>query len=326
MHSVEYQNIKYLALENESVLETLLRNQIEVSYSCQSGICQSCILRMSEGEIPSESQKGLSTTHKEEKTILACVCKPINDVKIEQTSAPRKIINAKVIFKELAAENIVILKIKPEENFQYKPGQFIHLINNNFSRCYSLASHPTFSNELELHIRIAPNGLMSNWIFNDLKINDTIKIAGPHGYCYYSNENKNQNILLIAVGTGLAPLKGILKDTFFNNHQKEIHLIHGAIKTSGLYLLEELFDISALNKNFIFHPCALNNDDNHKLVHNTSIEKYIEEKFPDLSNWTVFICGNESFVKETEQQVFLQGANLNNIYSDAFVDRNQFKK
>ena len=322
MRTVEYENKKYLIQENETVLDSLLRNDIMIPYSCQNGICQSCLMHVVEGNIPNESQKGLPKAFQEENCFLSCICKPTENIKIERISSNSQILNATVITIEKKSDHILILKLKCHEDFKYKPGQFINLINDkNLSRSYSLASHPDITSNLELHIKRSPNGKMSNWIFDELKIGDHIKIAGPHGFCFYTENCNDKPILLIGVGTGLSPLIGIQQDAMIKKHNGEIHLIHGSLHSSGIYLKNELCEIEKTNKNFKFHPCAFNVEQNVSGIHSTTIQSYLEKNFPDLSNWEIFICGNEEFVREIEQQAFLQGANFENIHSDAFVEK-----
>lgn len=251
MLTIEFENNKYLIQENESVLNTLLRNNVLIPYSCQSGICQSCLMKVQEGALPSDSQKGLSEEYCEEKNFLACICKPTENLKIERASNSAQILNASVKAIELKSDEILILKLKCDEDFNYKPGQFINIINeNNLSRSYSLASHPNTTSLLEFHIRRCSMGKMSNWIFESLKLNDKIKIAGPNGYCFYSEKYKNKPLLLIGVGTGLSPLVGILQDAFYKSHAGEIHLVHGALNNKGLYYRKELLSYKEINNKF----------------------------------------------------------------------------
>jgi NAD(P)H-flavin reductase/ferredoxin len=321
MITVEYNNKKYLVNNNDSVLKTLLKNESFIPYSCQNGICQSCIMKVVEGNIPKESQKGLSENQIEENNFLPCICKPKENIKIDSTSSHSKIYDAEIKNIIKKTEDIIILTITCADPLNYKPGQFINLINDkNISRSYSLASHPELSTDLELHIKLCSHGIMTNWIFNDLKIRDKLKIAGPNGYCYYTQKCKQKPLLLICVGTGLSPILGILKEALFQKHENEIHLIHGSYRSSGLYLFEEIKNIQKKNNHLTFYPCAIEIDDHNQEVQKESIQTLIENKFPDLSNWEIFICGSEEFVKEMEQQCFLQEAELDSIHSDAFVE------
>jgi NAD(P)H-flavin reductase len=126
---------------------------------------------------------------------------PTENIKIDSTSGYSKIYDAEIknIIKKTA--DIIILIIKCNESLNYKPGQFINLINDkNISRSYSLASHPEISADLELHIKLCPHGMMTNWIFNELKIKDRLKIAGPNGYCYYTLKCKQKTFITYYCG------------------------------------------------------------------------------------------------------------------------------
>src|SRR4051794_22274265 len=84
MPSINYEGRCYSALENESVLDTLLRNNVPVTNSCRAGVCGSCMLRAAGGVVPARAQSGLKETLKANGYFLSCLCRPESDLEIAQ--------------------------------------------------------------------------------------------------------------------------------------------------------------------------------------------------------------------------------------------------
>lgn len=68
--------------KGENVLECLLRGGQRIPHSCKEGVCQSCIMKLADGEVPEKAQNGLKTTLKQQKYFLACQCYPVSDIEI----------------------------------------------------------------------------------------------------------------------------------------------------------------------------------------------------------------------------------------------------
>lgn len=302
--------------ENETVLDALLRQGVEVPNSCKAGACQCCIMRAVEGDIPPEAQVGLKPTLKEQGYFLSCSCRPTGPLKLESAGESLHFPTQITALEDLGAAVMrVHLAIPP--NFSYRSGQFLTLISpDGVARSYSLASLPE-EDTLELHIRKIPGGHMSTWIFEQAKVGDTVTIAGPAGDCFYTQDAAEQPLLLVGTGTGLAPLFGILKDALKRGHKGKISLFHGALEPNGLYHRELLANYAGEFHNFEYHPCVLRNGDD--TVHTGEIDKIILQHYPSLQGWRGYICGNPDLVKMLRKKFFLSGMSMKDITADAFL-------
>jgi NAD(P)H-flavin reductase len=93
-------------------------------------------------------------------------------------------------------------RLRLPQPFAYRAGQYITLKRGDgLSRSYSLASLPT-DETLELHVRLAPHGRMSGWLFNEAREGDAIMLRGPAGDCFYTTGKIDQPMLLVGTGTG----------------------------------------------------------------------------------------------------------------------------
>ncbi len=300
--------------EEESVLDCLLRHEIEVNYGCQAGVCQSCLLQ-SEGEVPEQAQKGLKETLRVQNYFLACQCQPQHDLVIKRPVQEN--FQAEVISLEHLTPEVVRLRLSIPEDFQYRPGQFLNLFHEGQSRSYSLASLP---NEpfLELHVRRVPGGLFSQWIFQDLTRGKRVEMSAAQGECFYTPGRAGQPLLMIGTGTGLAPLYGIARDALAQGHRGPIRLYHGSSIPEGLYLQAELRELMARYSNFSYVACQSRGPVADGVRAGRAVEIALQEE-RDLKGWRVFLCGNPEMVKAAQRGCFLAGASVQDIYSDPFL-------
>lgn len=221
MAAVTYDGAACPASPGESVRETLLRNGVPISNCCRADACQACLLRASAGTLPEQSQQGLKETLARQGYFLSCLCRPEGDLTIEPPGGLD--MPATIASLERLSPTVLRARIRPTKDFAYRPGQFITLRRDDgLARSYSLANLPD-EETLELHIRRAPRGRMSGWLFPG---------------------KPEQPLLLVGTGTGLAPVAGICKDAISHGHTGTIHIFHGALNPEGLYLQDELSSLA----------------------------------------------------------------------------------
>jgi len=318
MPTINFEGQDFICEENETVLECMTRNGMLIPSSCQSGACQTCMIRALEGTPPAEAQNGLKDTLKQQNYFLACICKPTEDMTIGLSEvAPRHTV--KLIGKDALNESVVRLRLQKPDGFSYKSGQFINLMrtSDDLTRSYSLASTPE-EDFLELHIKHVPDGKMSGWIFDSLQVGDEVAFFGPAGDCFYVPGSPEQPLLLVGTGTGLAPLYGILRDVLSQQHSGSIHLFHASLAAPGLYLEQKLRDLAAENSHFTYTPCVLHGDVPEG-GQQGNIADIPAAELGSLSGYRVFLCGDPPIVNALRQKVFLAGASMQDIFSDPFV-------
>jgi len=164
---------------------------------------------------------------------------------------------------------------------------------------------------------------MTNWIFSQFNIGDSVDFQGPIGECFYTSADPNCQINLIGTGTGAAPLIGILKDALKSGHKGAIVFYHGASAIEGLYLHDELLEIERNNNNFSYRPCLSSEDlteSDPKINHGYCNEIALNE-ITASSETLLFLCGNPDMVNQTRKKAFLAGIASKNIYVDPFEYR-----
>jgi NAD(P)H-flavin reductase len=228
-------------------------------------------------------------------------------------------VNATLIEKQRLAPDIMRLRVQSQTELAYFAGQFINLQRDDgLTRSYSIANRPNSGQVLEFHIRRLPQGQFSNWVHDVLEIGDNLKLSSAQGHCYYFPQNSGQPLLLIATGTGLAPLYGIILDALHQGHTGNIELFHGSRNPDGLYLVEELQSLSEQYPNFHYTACL---SAEHEGVDYT-LGRAHEVAFADKKNlkgWRVYLCGHPEMVRDGQKTAYIKGASLKDIYTDAFV-------
>ncbi len=318
MHKIDFQGKNYQCRESETILQVFMRHSITVPFSCGNGICHVCLQRCENGLIPLKAQNGLRETLKEKGYFLTCKCIPENDMKI---TLPRDadLFNRAVVYKkELLAPDVCRLLLEPATQLYYHAGQFINIRNQQGKmRSYSLSSVPQEDYFLEIHVKRVSNGVMSNWIFDELSENDELEFQGAVGSNYYVSGEQHQPLLLIGTGTGLSPLLGIVRDALSSGHTGPVHLYHGSRHSHGLYLQSTLKQLSERHDNF--HPVA--SVSGHATPGNYRVGRANDialADHTDLKGWRIYLCGHPKMVEDMQQATQAVGANPLNIHADPF--------
>ncbi len=300
------------------MLAALLRQGAPVSYSCRNGVCLTCMLRSTAGQVPERAQEGLRDALRFDGYFLACVCQPTRDLDIVVPDDAAVYGRAIVRLVEHLAPTVCRVIFEPATALYYRAGQFINLRRGDgLVRSYSLASVPRLDRLLEFHVKRLPGGEMSNWIFDELRLGDALDISGPNGKCFYVPGEPEQDFLMIGNGTGLAPLIGIARDALHSGHTGEIRLYHGSRHAEGLYLADTLREIAAKHANFHYIPC-LSGDGAPPGPRAGRAGAVAFADHPDLTGWRVFLCGYPAMVHAGKKTAYLAGASTADIYGDPF--------
>lgn len=327
MVQVEFNQQVFSADNGLSLLNALAQQGVNLPQGCRSGVCQACLVQITQGVIPPAAQAGLSPQQKSQGLAMACVClisAPLT-AQTPQIHAARH--DSRLLQRRWLKGDILQLHLsKP---FDYQAGQFVRLFPQEptnephsnepqaeVGRCYSLASLPA-EEHLELHIRVLPEGRVSR-LLADLAVGSKVQLQGPMGRCFYQAQSLQQPLLLAAIGTGMAPILGVARAAVNAGHQGPIYCVLGAKEESGLYPLPGLHQVAAAGN--IQLTYIVQQPGNHSDTYEIGdIYSKIRTLLPDMRGVQAYICGAPSFVQRLKKQCFLAGASLNEIFSDAFL-------
>ena len=309
---------------DETIFQSAVNHDITLSHSCLNGRCSECKVKVVSGDfLMLSTQEGLTDKEVQEGYCLSCITKPLSDLELEDVSFTEgvlpevKTVPAKISSLEFLSEDVVkvTLRTPPNKSLDFLAGQYIDLSVKGIKRSYSISSTPSDS-KIELLIKNYTGGQFSNYLFNEAKVNDLLRIEGPKG-TYILPKGIPQNLIFISTGTGIAPnlslIKSALKDGKVRSGQ--IILIHGQ-RTSKehIYSIEE----------------ALNGIEIIKCNSRESVEGYfqgyVQEAVKglnlDFSKSLVFACGNPQMIKHLKKQMASLGLEEKNFKSDVFVPSN----
>lgn len=320
--NLAYDGEVYPIDEGTSALDTLLDQGVEVPHSCKSGVCQSCLVEVTSGHPTESSQAGLKATFKARNYVLACCLYAKEDLGISLPNAEDSEVAASIIKMEALNRNVLRLCLKPHDEFEAIPGQYLTLITpQGLARSYSVANLPDKDGFIELHIRILPDGRLGNWLLHDAKPWLEVKLRGPAGECFYVAEDESDNdfpMVLAGTSTGLAPLYGIIRDALGKGHKGTIDLFHGALQVEDLYLVNELHDLSKAHDNFCYTPCVMNGEEGDFYTCG-DIQELVVANISGKKDARLYLCGAPDLVNAMKKKAFLSGVASKHIFHDAFL-------
>ncbi len=316
MVALTYGDRRIDVAEGETVLSALLRAGVHPPNSCRAGVCHKCVHRAIDGDVPAAAQEGLSDARKSMGYFLPCVCVPKTPLTIVLPDDAGPLVDAVVRSIERLAPDIMRLRVETEPSFTYRPGQFLEFVAEpDLKRHYSLASHPEEDNFLEMHIRLHENGRMSRHLSQRLAPAAKVHIAGPSGACFYAGVDLDQPLVLIAAGTGLAPVWGVLRDALRRGHRGPIRLYHGAREARSLYLADDIEALTKSRDNLAYRACVLDPD----AAHGGDLVATVVSNETGLKESAFFLCGGEKLIRRLKRELFMKGASLSQIRSDMFT-------
>jgi NAD(P)H-flavin reductase/ferredoxin/truncated hemoglobin YjbI len=320
MSRIVYEGRTYESREGEKVLDALLRHGQSPPFSCRNGSCLVCLQRCVRGAPTEASQRALRPSLRKAGYFLPCRCVPSGDIEM---APPRSadLFSPAVVQDKRIVGDVCRLFVEPATSVYYHAGQFVNVRRpDGLTRSYSLASLPTEDSYLELHVKRLPGGAMSEWIFDQLRVGDEIDFHGPNGGCYYVPGSQDQNLLLVANGTGAAPLYGVLRDALHVGHQGRICFFHGSRTARGLYLHDELAAVARAHPSFSYVPCV-SGDEVPPGYARGRADRLALERCRDLHGWRVFVAGLPQMVATVQREALRAGCAPSEIHADPYDTR-----
>jgi CDP-4-dehydro-6-deoxyglucose reductase len=211
----------------------------------------------------------------------------------------------------------MFIKLPASERLQFLPGQYIDiLLEDGRHRSFSIANSPQNDDFLELHIRFVEKGLFTTKVFNSMQNKDLLRIEGPHG-SFFFHEDSNKDILLMAGGTGFAPIKGIIEHLISEEVTRPIYLYWGVRSEADLYMLELAEKWVAERDNIQFVPVLSDADDNWS-GRTGYVHEAVLSDFDDLSVFDIYTCGPPAMIQSAEKSFQEKGMKKEQFFYDSF--------
>lgn len=296
------------------------------------GTCAYCKARVLEGGgpvLPTETPY-LSSQDLENHIRITCQVKVKETVRVE---VPDELLNIRQYHvRVLALENLTphirLVRLQmpaASEGFRFKPGQYVQLevpkykstIGPEF-RAYSIASASHEPEVLDLVIGRVEGGAVSTYVHDYLKTGDVVNIRGPFGDFWLRDSERP--VLLIATGTGLAPLRSMLFQIERDRIARSVTLFFGARTRDDLFFFEELREVEKRLPNFHFVPTLSRPAQGDAWEGEVGrVTRLIDEQIPEGAQMDVYICGAPEMVQSCMELLEKKGVPSDRILFDMFA-------
>ena len=292
-----------------NLLDALNQAGVAVPYSCRAGSCHACLVRC-QGDLQDNQPDALSPAQRQDGWRLACQCQVVADLQVEAFDPLRDGLPATVLSVDWLNPTVLRLRLQPERSLRYRAAQHLVLWAGSIARPYSLASLPQDDPFLEFHIDCRLPGEFSD-AARQFKAGDSLRLGELRGGALqYDPDWQSRPLWLLASGTGLGPLWGVLREALRQDHQGPIRVIHLAHDADGHYLAEPLTQLAAA------HP-------------NVTVELWTAAGSTDalaqlrlVSRQTLaLLCGHPASVEAFSKRLFLAGLPRNQLLADVFLPR-----
>ena len=314
---------------NETVLEAALNQGYMLPYSCRGGTCGSCIGKVLAGDITyaGETPPGISEHEQSEGKALLCQAlarsdlvieaKEINAVRdIEVKTLPCRVVDIRQLAPDVIRLN---LKLPANERLQFLAGQYIDIIlRDGRRRSFSLANPPHADEYLELHVRLVPKGEFTGFVFQGMREKAILRFQGPLGY-FFLREDSRFPIIMMAGGTGFAPIKSILEHAFQIGVTRPIHFYWGARARRDLYQHELAEAWVEKYPNFRYTPVlseALAEDQ--WQGRSGWVHEAVADDYPKLGAYEVYMSGPPPMINAAKKVFRSQGLEDDRLFYDSF--------
>jgi CDP-4-dehydro-6-deoxyglucose reductase, E3 len=320
---------RFTVEEGESILDGALRQGYRFPYGCRSGNCGACKSRLISGQVDYRGAaiSGLGEHQAAGSFALLCQAHPRSDLIIEvqeigsMGQIPIRTLPCRVAKKQQLSHDVMglWLKLPRTERLQFLAGQYVDILHKDGSRrSFSLANSPYDDEFLELHIRYYPGGRFAHYVFTELQPNELLRIRGPLGN-FVLNQTSQAPMILVAGGTGFAPIKGIVQHTLIERLTRPIHLYWGVRARRDLYM-DELARTWAETYSHIRYTPVFSEPlpEDSREVRRDFVHQAVLEDFADLSGYEVYASGPPVMVEAVRTHLLVRGLAADKLYSDGF--------
>lgn len=325
----------FVAQAGEAILSAGIRQGIGLPYGCKDGACGSCKCKLIEGRVvhrPHQS-KALSEAEAANGFILTCCGVPQTDLILESRQVtelgalPIKRMPTRVMRLERASPDVMLLTLQlpASDGFAYRAGQYIEFIlRDGTRRSYSMANAPagaaSTGAKLELHIRHMPGGRFTDHVFTTMLEKEILRAEGPFG-SFFLREDSSKPMVLLASGTGFAPVKALIERMQQQGIQRAATLYWGGRRPRDLYMNDWVRAKLTEMPNLRYVPVVSDALAEDGWTGRTGfVHQAVLQDFPSLVDHQVYACGAPIVVDSARQAyTSLAGLPAEEFFADAFT-------
>jgi CDP-4-dehydro-6-deoxyglucose reductase len=313
----------------ESVLAGALRAGIHLPHSCRRGSCQSCRARIVVGSVhyPEGRPSGLSAS--EEAAGYALLCQAhastpglvvdVEELALGDDVRIHRVPSRVERFERLAHDVMALyLKLPPVIRFRFVAGQYLDVVREGRRHSFSIASPPHDATPIELHVRHVPGGELTDWVFEGLEAGALLRIEGPLGG-FYLREESTRPILMMAGGTGFAPIKSMLRHLHEAGPARPVHFYWGVRAARDLYADALLTRWMSEHDGFRYTPVLSEPTSADAWRGRTGwVHEALVHDYPDLSGFELYMAGPPQMIEAAKVAFARHGLPREHLHFDSF--------
>jgi CDP-4-dehydro-6-deoxyglucose reductase/ferredoxin-NAD(P)+ reductase (naphthalene dioxygenase ferredoxin-specific) len=311
----------------DTILSSLLRAGIAFPFSCQAGNCGTCKCELVSGDVLEleHSEHALAAEERAKGIILACRTQVWDDTVVRRIDAeelvlhPSRVMRCRVLDIEALTHDIRGLRLGVEAGgpMTFSAGQYAQVeFAPGLSRHYSMANTPD-EPELVFHVRHMPDGRTSRYAATQLRVGDKVKVSGPLGVSYL-RDNHGGPVLLVAGGSGLAPIRSILCTLLGRGYEAPVTLYFGVRSERDVYHEALLRDLAARHANFRYHV-VLSEQKGERGRRYGLVHEAIE--LTAVGELMAYLAGPPVMVEAASALLTARGLSPRQIHADAFYNQ-----
>jgi len=332
--TVQPAGVSFDVARDEPILAAAIRSGIGLPYGCRDGACGSCKSRLVEGRVihGAHQHKALSEAEEAAGWILTCCAAPQTDCVVQARTVagageyPVLKMPARVASLARVAPDVMLMKLQLPANVQlkYRAGQYVEFIlRDGARRSYSMANAPERLGNppmIELHLRHMPGGKFTDHVFGAMKEKEILRMEGPLG-SFFLREDSDKPIVLLASGTGFAPVKAIIEHMQAQDIGRPAMLYWGCRRKADLYLHRWALEAAASMPNLSYVPVLSDAPPEDAWNGRTGfVHEAVMTDRPDLSGHEVYACGTPAMVDAAKRDFSTRcGLPADAFYADSFT-------
>jgi len=319
---IKFKGTTIEAEEGETILDAALRQGVEIPYSCQSGSCSTCKGRVLSGHFDYGGFPitGIDPDNAEGDALLCCAYPHSHmEISLEAENdepTPTQLFAAKVITRHALSDQLWQIRLQPLSSFRYRAGQYLEVRIDDKSYPLSIANAPG-NPFIELQLQTIPEHPNAAMLLAHFTEQPQILLYGPLGEAYL-REDSQKPIILVAGGSGFAPIKAIVERLFAINNKRDIYLYWGTRQPHLLYMHETVLRWSQSIPNLRYIP-VISEPNESWSGRNGMVHQAVIADFPDLSTFEAYLAGPFAMSYAAYDDFVKQGMDPHSIYSDAFA-------
>ncbi|GFG85578.1 benzoate 1,2-dioxygenase electron transfer component BenC [Mycolicibacter algericus] len=319
---------------DQTIAGASYRQRVNIPVDCLDGVCGTCKAFCESGTYDRGSYlpDALSEEEAAAGYCLPCVMKPRSDVvlQIRSTSEVAKTqatsySGTLVELTRLSATTMAIaLEIPRRAELTFLPGQYANIAvpgasaTETVTRSYSFSNAPD-DERLTFLVKLTPGGVMSTYLTERAAVGDRIEFTGPHG-SFFLRETERP-VLLLAGGTGLAPLLAILRKLRDDGSRRRAHLIYGVTSDEDLVELDTLAELATGLQGFSWDYCVAdpNSTAPHRGPDKAHVMSLIAPEHLYDADVATYVCGPPPMVEAVRKHLTDANIPLRGFYYEKFA-------